>query len=168
MEGPNVLRKLRQLPDEAPGVAGGLAGPLDEDGHLPTDQIPYVAITDTFTVSDQTERLALSAQKGDVAIQADNNTAYILQALPASTNGNWVALPQQPYSTSTHGGSGNAGRLLALDSQGKADGRDLQADLQALSIFPALPRYRGIGRREDAEAGGAHLSASLLALRRRP
>jgi hypothetical protein len=90
--------------------------------------MPSLAITDTFPVANQTERLALDAQKGDVAIQADNNTAYILAALPASTNGNWVPLPQQPYTTSTHGGSGNAGRLLALDAAGKADGRDLQAD----------------------------------------
>lgn len=128
MEGPNLLRKIRALPEVDPGDPLGLAGPLDADGLLPTAQIPHVAITDTFPVDNQTERLALTAQKGDVAIQADNNTAYILAALPASTNSNWVALPQQPYTTSTHGGSGNAGRLLALDATGKADGRDLQAD----------------------------------------
>lgn len=127
-EGPNTRKKLRALPDEDPGDPLGLAGPLDEDGLLPTAQIPQTAITDTSVVANQAERLLLSAQVGDVAIQTDVNLAYILQTLPPSVNGNWVQLPVQPYSTSSHGGAGNAGKLLALDTDGKADGRNLMTD----------------------------------------
>jgi hypothetical protein len=132
---PNTLGKIDDLPQPAPGEPGGLAGPLDEYGLLPTAQLPQIAITDTFVVANQAERLALAAQVGDVAIQTDDNTTYILQVLPASTNSNWVDLPQQPYTTSTHGGSGNAGKLLALDADGEADGRNLQADGQKLDTI---------------------------------
>lgn len=125
---PNTLNRIDDLPQPAPGEPGGLAGPLDDDGLIPTSQIPQIAITDTYVVADQAARLALSAQIGDVAIQTDVSLTYILQTLPASSNGNWVQLPVQPYSTSTHDGSGNAGKLLALDANGKADGRNLQSD----------------------------------------
>lgn len=124
---PNQVGKLDDLPQSAPGQPGGLAGPLDESGYLPSAQIPPIALTNTFVVADQAARLALPANVGDVAIQADNNTNYILQTLPATVNGNWIALATTPYTTSTSGGAGNAGKLLALDADGKADGSDLPA-----------------------------------------
>lgn len=127
-EGPNTRKKLRALPDEDPGDPLGLAGPLDEDGLLPTAQMPPIAITDVSVVANQAARLLLDAQVGDVAIQEDVSLTYMLRVLPPSVNGNWQQLPVQPYSTSSHGGAGNAGKLLALDADGKADGRNLQTD----------------------------------------
>lgn len=127
-EGPNTRKKIRALPDEDPGDPLGLAGPLDADGLLPTAQMPPIAITDVSVVANQAERLLLSAQVGDVAIQEDVSLTYMLRVLPPSVNGNWQQLPVQPYSTSSHGGVGNAGKLLALDADGKADGRNLMTD----------------------------------------
>jgi hypothetical protein len=44
------------------------------------------------TAANQAARLALTAQVGDICLQTDNSTTYILTALPASTNGNWSAI----------------------------------------------------------------------------
>lgn len=50
---------------------------LDANGLVPTNHLPPLAITDVHVVADATERLALSAQEGDVAIQTDNSTSWI-------------------------------------------------------------------------------------------
>lgn len=64
MEGPNTRNRLRALPDEDPGTAGGLAGPLDESGDLPLAQIPSSIATDAELaahVDDATAAHAASA-----------------------------------------------------------------------------------------------------------
>lgn len=73
------------------GVAGGIAS-LDVGGKVPISQIPASAITETFVVASEAAMLALTAQRGDVAVRTDNHTSYILQADPASTRVNWVEL----------------------------------------------------------------------------
>ena len=73
------------------GVAGGIAS-LDVGGKVPISQIPASAITETFVVASEAAMLALTAQRGDVAVRTDNHTSYILQADPASTLANWVEL----------------------------------------------------------------------------
>lgn len=50
---------------------------LDANGLVPTNHLPPLAITDVHVVADATERLALSAQEGDVAIQTDDSTSWI-------------------------------------------------------------------------------------------
>ena len=42
--------------------------------------------------ADQTARLALTANIGDIALQTDNSTTYILVAEPATNNANWSAI----------------------------------------------------------------------------
>jgi len=48
-----------------------------------------LAITDVSVVANQAARLALSAQKGDVAIQSDTGKTYILATNSPTTNGDW-------------------------------------------------------------------------------
>ena len=50
---------------------------LDANGLVPTNHLPPLAITDVHVVADATERLALVAQEGDVAIQTDDSTSWI-------------------------------------------------------------------------------------------
>ncbi len=46
-----------------------------------------------FTDANQAARLAEStALIGDFSVQTDTGVTYVLQALPASTNGNWTAI----------------------------------------------------------------------------
>src|SRR5690606_22153270 len=45
-----------------------------------------------FEVASQAAMLALTGQKGDIAIRSDVNKSFILSASPASTLGNWKEL----------------------------------------------------------------------------
>ena len=69
---------------------------LDSNGKLPESVIPAVAITDTYVVASQDAMLALTAQKGDIAIRSDLNQSFVLQAAPASTLENWKLLLTPP------------------------------------------------------------------------
>ena len=61
---------------------------LDSNGKLADSVIPAVAITDTYVVATEAAMLALSAQKGDIAIRSDLNKSFVLQTTPASTLAN--------------------------------------------------------------------------------
>lgn len=74
------------------GIAAGNVPVIDADGVLPTSIIPALAITDVFTVANETEMLALTAQKGDIAIRTDTGTQYILTQNDATTLANWIPL----------------------------------------------------------------------------
>ena len=73
------------------GAVNGIAS-LDGSGLIPTNQLPALAITETFVVVSQAAMLALTAQTGDVAVRTDVNKSFILTAEPASTLGNWQEL----------------------------------------------------------------------------
>lgn len=61
------------------------------------------------TAANQAARLALSNQLlGDICVQTDTNTTYILTALPSSSNGNWTAIGSSSApvtSVNTHTGA---------------------------------------------------------------
>lgn len=72
------------------GAANGIAS-LDAGGKLPISQLPALAIGDTHSVADQAAMLALTAERGDVAvITGDGN--YRLAGDDASVLSNWVKL----------------------------------------------------------------------------
>ena len=73
------------------GVAGGVAS-LDGSGFVPVSQLPPLVKVTVNAVADQSARLALTAEAGDIAIQADNGQSYVLSASPASTDANWKPL----------------------------------------------------------------------------
>jgi len=70
------------------GNAGGYAS-LDGSGFVPVAQLPPTVKITVNAVANQAARLALSVQAGDIAIQSDNGTTYVLSATPATTDGNW-------------------------------------------------------------------------------
>lgn len=74
------------------GTAAGNVPVLGAGGKLDESVLPAIALTDTFTVASEAEMLALTAQKGDIAIRTDENKTYILTANGASTRANWVML----------------------------------------------------------------------------
>ena len=73
------------------GAANGYAS-LDGAGKIPATQLPASAITDTFVVATQAAMLALTVEKGDVAIRTDVNKSFILQKEPATVLANWQEL----------------------------------------------------------------------------
>ena len=72
--------------------ADGPFAKLDSNGQLDSSVLPPLAITETFIVANTAERLALAAQKGDIAIQTDNGLTYILYGPDPSVDGDWVEL----------------------------------------------------------------------------
>jgi len=79
------------IPLNTKAQPGGVAS-LDNSGFVPVSQLPPLAKVTVSAVADETARLALTAETGDIAIQADNGQSYVLSASPASTNSNWKAL----------------------------------------------------------------------------
>jgi hypothetical protein len=73
------------------GLANGVAT-LGSDAKIPSNQLPALAITDTFPVASQAAMLALTAEVGDVAVRTDLNKSFILKTAGASTLGNWQEL----------------------------------------------------------------------------
>lgn len=61
-------------------------------GTLGTNQLPALAINDTFVVADQTAMLALTAQRGDIAIRTDNQKSFILSTDSPATLADWKEL----------------------------------------------------------------------------
>lgn len=67
---------LLKLDTALKGANNGLAE-LDGSGKVPVDQIPDIGLVDVSIVADETARLALSVQEGDIALQTDNSKSYI-------------------------------------------------------------------------------------------
>lgn len=97
----------------------GYAG-LDAGGKLNPNQIPSLAITDTFVVADETERLALTAaETGDIAVQTDTSKTFILQGTDPSVAGDWVKLLFPPDAVdSVNGETG----VVVLDTDDITEG----------------------------------------------
>ena len=102
--------KLAGLPDSAVdsttvGQANGVAS-LDGNGKVPTSQIPSLAISEYNVVADQTARLALTAQRGDVAYQTDESKTYILSSDDPTQNADWKAIEAPAVVSSVFGRTG--------------------------------------------------------------
>jgi hypothetical protein len=62
---------------------------LNSTGVLKSTQIPDLSITSVDVVADQTARLNLTAEEGDVAIQTDINETFVLSTNDPTVNSNW-------------------------------------------------------------------------------
>ncbi len=62
------------------------------NGKIDANQLPAIAITDTFVVNTQAAMLALVCEVGDVAVRTDLNKSFILKVDGASTLANWQEL----------------------------------------------------------------------------
>lgn len=70
------------------GAINGVAT-LGSDGKLPASQLPALAIKDTHTIASQSAMLALTAQRGDMAIRTDNGKTYVLATDSPATLNDW-------------------------------------------------------------------------------
>jgi len=78
----------------------------DLSGTVPTSALPALAINDTFPVTSQAAMLALTAQRGDVAIRSDLGKSFILSTDSPSTLANWLELSSTGQVTSVNGQQG--------------------------------------------------------------
>lgn len=75
-------------------------------GTLPTSVLPPLAINDTFAVASQAAMLALTAQRGDVAIRSDLGRSFILASDSPGTLADWKQLTAGGDVTSVAGRTG--------------------------------------------------------------
>lgn len=95
-------------------VANGLAG-LDATGKINPAQLPPLAISDTFPVADEASMLALTAERGDVAIRSDENKSYILATDDPTQLVNWIELKTPATGVTTFNSRNGAVVLLDTD-----------------------------------------------------
>ena len=66
---------------------------LDSNGKLNTSTLPWVALTDTFTVTNKSDLTSLSsAEQWDIWIVTSESKTYVLSQAPYSTLSNWKEL----------------------------------------------------------------------------
>ena len=80
-----------KLDQTTKGAANGVAE-LDGSGKVPSSQLPAIAVTDTFVVASEAAMLALTAEKGDVAVRTDLSKSFILSGSDASVLADWTEL----------------------------------------------------------------------------
>lgn len=85
----NILNNY--IPNTALAAANGVAT-LGADSKIPTDQLPALAITSTFTAATEIEQLAVTAQEGDVVVRTDLNKSYIHNGGTAGTMADYQEL----------------------------------------------------------------------------
>lgn len=87
------------------------------NGVLPTSQLPALAINDIFPVSSQAAMLALTAQRGDMAIRSDTSTTWVLSTDDPTQLANWLVLPTPTATAPVQSVNGQTGIIVL----GKAD-----------------------------------------------
>ncbi|QOP66792.1 minor tail protein [Arthrobacter phage Odyssey395] len=90
-------------------------------GTLGTNQLPALAINDTFVVADQAAMLALTAQRGDIAIRTDNQKSFILSTDAPGTLADWKELTASGAVLSVAGKTGTVTLVKADVGLGNVD-----------------------------------------------
>lgn len=85
-------------------ASSGLASDLT--GTLPTSVLPPLAINEVFTVATQAAMLALTAQRGDMAVRTDNGKTYVLSTDSPATLADWKEILAAGQVQSVNGQSG--------------------------------------------------------------
>ncbi len=137
------------------GVANGVAA-LDSAGKLPTSALPPLAIGETFTVTSQAAMLALTAQRGDLAIRTDLDPdgVFILTADTPGTLSAWVQITAPGAVLSVNGQSG-AVVLSTVASTGS---------YSDLSNKPTIPTVPSTLPPTDGSVTAAKMASGLVAM----
>jgi hypothetical protein len=148
-------------------TAAALAAKADlVGGVVPTGQLPAVAITDTFTVGSQAAMLALTAQRGDIAVRSDFTPArvYILAADDPTALANWTQISFGAVQT-VNGQTGIVA-LGAADVGAIATGASVGGDLSGTVLAPQVVTTHLSAPLPIAQGGtgAATLPAALTAL----
>ena len=75
-------------------------------GTLSSAQLPPLAINETFVVATQVAMLALTAQRGDMAIRTDSGKTYVLSTDSAATLADWKEITASGAVVSVAGKTG--------------------------------------------------------------
>lgn len=107
-------------PPAGKGEAGGVAE-LDDAGTLRSGQVPNLAVTDTFTVTNEADLTGLDAQVGDVGIVTSDSASFILTGEP-DTIDNWTQFETPPAPVQDVEGKTGSVDLTAADVDAEPSG----------------------------------------------
>jgi Chaperone of endosialidase len=96
---------------------------VDEEGKIPAERLPSIAINESFPVDSEADMLGLTADIGDVAIVSNVNKTFILAALPPSIRENWKEL----LSTDVTSVNGRTGNVTVAEAGANSDITSLNA-----------------------------------------
>lgn len=85
----------------------------DLTGILPSSALPPLGVNETTVVADQAAMLALTAQRGDVAIRLDNGLTYILSTDSPTTLADWKTITAAGAVVSVAGKTGTVSLVKA-------------------------------------------------------
>lgn len=103
-------------------ATNALAGKADLVGGLvPTSQLPPLAINETFTAASQAAMLALTAQRGDMAIRTDTGRTFVLSSDSPSTLADWKEVMAAGQVASVAGKTGVVSLVKADVGLGSVD-----------------------------------------------
>lgn len=120
-------------------------------GSLGTSQLPPLAVNEIFVVASQTAMLALTAERGDMAVRSDTNQTFVLSADAPSVLANWLVINAPNQVTSVAGRQGavvltkNDVGLSSVDNTSDANKPVSSAQLAALNLKAnaANPAFTG-------------------------
>lgn len=147
------------------GITNGVAT-LGSDGKIPASQLPAIAIKETFTVANQSAMLALSAQRGDMAIRTDNGRTYVLASDSPAVLADWkeiTASGSGDYATNSALTSGLAGKADVSHTHTIANVTSLQTTLDgkaATSHTHTIANVTGLQTAIDAKLDSSALSST--------
>ena len=132
------------------GNAGGYAS-LDGSGFVPVAQLPPTVKITVNAVANQAARLALSVQAGDIAIQSDTGTTYVLSVTPATTDANWKEISATAaISAATTAAASDATSKVAAEAALRISG-----DSASVSTAASDASSKANAAKTDAEATAA-------------
>ena len=114
---------------------------LNNDGKIPNEVMPHLAITDVFVINTAADLTSLSsAEKGDIAIATGDHLNYILSGSSYSNSGNWAQFAASLGTVQTVNGvnavSGfitlNSSDILIQDSNTEYDGGTISAGISGI------------------------------------
>ncbi len=74
------------------GTTAGKLVALDSGAKIPAGLLPAISITDIYPVASQAAMLALTAQRGDIAVRTDISKTFVLATENPDTLADWIEL----------------------------------------------------------------------------
>lgn len=92
---------------DASAVSTALGAKADlVGGKIVSSQLSSLSISQPFPVANQAAMLALTAERGDIAIRADNGKTFVLSTDNPGTLADWIEMPATGVITSVNGQTG--------------------------------------------------------------
>jgi hypothetical protein len=125
-------------------------------GTVPTAALPPLAINDVFQPATQAAMLALTAQRGDMAIRTDNGRSYVLSSDSPGTLADWKEMMAAGQVQSVAGKTGVVSLVKADVGLGSVDNTSDAAKPVSTATATAL--------NTKAAASHTHVPADVLGL----